>query len=188
MQSILTGTIAALAMTATAATAQDWTVDIYGGITPESTEMFNEYEELMEQGTVVGAAIFYNVLIEGVSLGLDIMRTSAELTEFPGDFAQTTSAMAVARYSVPVSPDVAIYGTAGLGFVRNGLDEEGRREFDEVGGGQLAAGARYGINDAVTAFAEVKYLTTFEDALLVDTGVDLAHKSTSILIGASFGF
>lgn len=190
MQYFLTGAIAAMAMTATAAAAQDWTVDLYGGGVLERSEEFNPgISEDLDSGTAFGATLYYSGLLDGVLIGVDVMRTSAELTEFANDFAETTSLMVVARYDIPVADNVAVYGSAGVGMIRSGLDEDGDKNFDNVAGGQVAAGLRYGVNGAFTAFGEIKYQTSFDEASLPDTSVDtLSYGATNILIGSSFGF
>ena len=98
--------------------------------------------------------------------------------------------MAIARYSVPASSGVDLYGTLGLGAVRVEYDGSTLAAAftgtDTVPGGQISLGAAVEVTPQVAIFGELTHQTTFDDASI--QGISVEYESTTLAAGVRFSF
>lgn len=185
--------IAALLASTSAAQAQSWSAEVYGGTVFDRSEDYDGISFDLDSGTAFGAGIYNTSWLGGVELGLDLMSTRADYTGFTSG-VNTLSLMAVARVPFALSGATEAYVGAGLGTIR--VEYDGGSSFpaftgdDTVAGGQLSLGIRYAFAAQSGVFAELKHQRAFDDAEIVAGGVTIpqSYSSTSLLVGVSFDF
>jgi len=182
----------ALASLATPLAAQDFSVEIFGGVTFERDQDYSGVDYPMDVGDALGVAVYYNgydSLSPNLSFGLDLFATHSLYIGYPDEYIDTVSLMAVARYEHAVSQTLSVYGGAGLGAIWNTYDFPGDRVEDIVPGGQLSIGGVYSFNDMQAVFLELRHQRGFDDASFDDLGGDTQeYHSTSLLIGYRHSF
>ena len=186
---LLVGASASLmSMIAIPAVAQDFSAEIFGGVRFEDNLDYGNIAYDTDNGTIFGLRGLYHAT-PNLSYGLELNATTANYTGFPSE-VNAQSAMAIARYSTPVSQDVDIYGTLGLGAVRVEYDGatiapsfSGK---ETVAGGQLTLGAAMEISPKVGLFGELTYQATFDTATIEN--IDTEYESKNIAVGLRFRF
>lgn len=163
---------------------------VYGGVTFEN-ELNNEsdgppaiYE--VEQGMIMGASVGIATGIEGLSFELDGAYTSASYEGYENTFA-AFSLMGNLVFEAELADRVSVYAGLGVGIVSLSY-EETDPAWDATGsgaGGQVFAGADFGLTDNLSIFGEVRYQTAFGDIEVTDTigPYDVGYSSTSVLVG-----
>lgn len=175
-------------MFALPAAAQDISAEVFGGLRFEDNLQYGALQFDTDSGTIFGVRGLFH-MTPNLAFGLELNATAAEYTGF-GTEINARSIMALARYSVPVSNTVDIYGTLGLGSIRVEYDENGVfpgfSGHDNVTGGQLSLGVAMDVAPNVGLFGELTYQTAFDDAVIAATLVE--YESTNLAIGVRFRF
>ena len=177
-----------LTMIATAAPAQDWSVDVYGGISLERTVIWDGDSYDIDQGNAFGLTVYHNSLLSGFSVGADLMGTRALYIGYPGEYVETLSLMAVIRKEFPLGTAAGAYVSGGLGLIENTFDDNGIDYSEVVPGAQVAVGVRTPVGQNVSVFGEVKHQVGLDDAYLEGQDVEQSYAAANVLVGLSFDF
>lgn len=181
--------IAALALTCAAAVpaaAQSFSAELFGGYTFETELNLNGNPFDVGSDEIFGIRGLYNITPE-VAVGLQYSRARADFSTLADRVQDVDAIQAIARYSIPVSDMVQVYGTLGLGSMHiNYTQFVGSEESTNVTGGSAAIGAIYSVSDSVGIFAELYHQAAFEDYELV--GDRLEYRATAINVGVQFRF
>jgi Outer membrane protein beta-barrel domain len=190
MNNIRLQTLAALALavTASGAAAQDWTVEVYGGLTGERTEVWDDTPYQMDSGNALGVGAYTDGLLPGFTVGVDVMGTRALYTGFPGEYIESLSLMAVLRKDFPLGQALEGYVAGGIGAIRNTYYDGPDDYSDTVAGAQLSLGLRHNLAGSSAIFGEVKHQAGLKDAYYDDLSLGQSYESTSVIAGYAFSF
>jgi hypothetical protein len=177
-----------VAASATTVSAQDWSVELYGGITLERVEVYYGDEYDMDQGYLLGVAAYNSAVLPGFVIGMDVMGTRALYTGYPGEYIESLSLMGVVRKEFPLGAGLQGYVSGGLGVIQNTYDDQGTDYSDVVPGAQIAIGGRMRVAAATSIFGEIKHQAGLRDADDSDGGVEQSFGATNVLLGLSFDF
>lgn len=170
------------------AAAQDFSAEVFGGIRFDDNLNYGTLGFDTDSGTIFGVRGLYHAT-PNLAFGLELNATTAQYTGFETE-VNARSVMALARYSVPVSDTVDVYGTLGLGSIR--VEYDGKSTFptftghDNVAGGQISLGVAMDVAPNVGLFGELIYQTAFDDAIIVGQRVE--YESTNLAVGVRFRF
>lgn len=135
-------------------------------------------------GWAMGGAIGLTTPVPGLSFELEVLKTAAQTTL--GNNYDTISVMANAEYGLALNETFEAYGSLGLGAVHV-HDYYPPNSFEAWGAGyQVSVGGRAHISEQVAVFAEYKYVNTFEDVSLGNTGTRV--PTHNLLAGLRFSF
>jgi opacity protein-like surface antigen len=173
-----------------AAMAEDWSnfyVKVYGGSTAEDSLFAGVQEWDLQQGSLIGAAVGISTPIPGLSIELDLTKSTANYAGNQNALLATL-VTANAVYSIPVSANFSLYGGAGLGYAYVLDDCISMEEWDADGtaiGGQVFIGADMMIAEGVSVFAEFRHQAALGRVEVEDQhdifGVD--YRRNTILAG-----
>jgi opacity protein-like surface antigen len=141
-----------------------------------------------EGGSIIGLRGLYHAT-PNLAFGVEVNATNAGYVGFLSSI-NSRAIMAIARYTVPVTDTVDIYGTIGLGSIR--VEYDGASDFpaftgtDQVWGGQIALGVAFALSPNIGVFGELIHQAAFEDASIVSTAVE--YRSTNVAVGLRFRF
>lgn len=131
------------------------------------------------------------VVMDGLSVEADVLRTSRDFAESKNDgFYTTTSLMGNLKYTVQLNDTFSVYGAAGLGYVW-ATDEAPGYEADYNGFGyQLIAGVSASLTDNITGLVEYRYQNQFDSkSNYADTGnYGLDLPTSTLLAGVKISF
>jgi opacity protein-like surface antigen len=178
----------ALAVTASSAAAQDWTVEVYGGLVGERTEAYDDVDYKMDSGNALGFGAYSDGILSGFTVGVDVMGTRALYVGFPGEYIESLSLMAVLRKDFPLGDALEGYVSGGIGAIRNTYDAGDVDYSDTVAGAQLSLGLRHNLAGSSAIFGEVKHQAGLKDAFYEDLSVTQSYESTSVIAGYAFSF
>ena len=179
---------AATTLLALPATAQDFSAEVFGGIRFDDTLQYNALSFATDSGTIFGVRGLYHAT-PNLAFGLELNATEAEYTGFDSS-VNARSVLVLARYSVPVSNTVDVYGTLGLGSMR--VEYDGGTGFpaftgtDTVAGGQVSLGVAVDVAPNIGLFGELIHQTAFDDAIIAGQRVE--YESTNLAVGVRFRF
>lgn len=161
--------------------------EVYGGVVLPGISTWPGDDYDMNVGPAFGASLGIGTPIPGLSVGLDVMWTSAEYTEYDNEFQRSLSGMVEVEYAVPLNDTFELYGAAGLGFVDVTYEQIGGEKLSDTGAGyQVAIGARANVLENVALFAEFKHQDTFGAA---DLGTyEVSTPTNNLLVGLRFAF
>lgn len=188
MKRVILTTACILCACTTASFAQNWSAELYGGLRISDDSSYGGTSFPVDTGASAGAAIYRKNLLPNWDFGVDFSFTQADYAGFPTS-VKSTAMIAMARYNFSTSGPVSFYGSAGVGVIKVRYD--GAAVFSTLTGqslelgGQVGLGVGYEVGD-LTLFSEVRYQSTFDDAVI--GGFAVEYNSTSILLGARFGF
>lgn len=188
MKKLLLATTCILTVSSTSVVAQNWEADIYAGARLSDDSSYGTASFPTDAGPSIGVAFYRKNLLPNWAFGVDFSATEADYSGFATKI-KSTALMAMARYDFPTSGPVGFYGSAGLGVIKVRYD--GGSSFPAFTGqslelgGQVGIGAGYEIGN-LTLYSELRYQTAFNDAII--RGVAVEYNSTSLLVGARFGF
>ncbi|EEW26312.1 outer membrane beta-barrel protein [Rhodobacter ferrooxidans] len=170
------------------AAAQNWSAEIYGGVSLQDKLKYGIMSFDTDQGTTLGFGVYNTGWVQGLALGLDVMYTNVGYIGYPTS-VDSTSLMLNARYAFPLGGATEAYVGAGLGAIN--VHYDGASAYpaftgsDVVAGGQLELGMRYKMA-AGNLFAAVKYQAAFEDARIKRETQEF--HNTSVIVGYAFNF
>jgi len=152
----LTSIFCALALTATAANAGPWNVDIFAGTNLSDNLEWGGTNYDTDSGQVFGVAVSKSdVFTPNLEIGAEISRAKSEYTCCNPNSISGTSLMATAKYNFVNNGNFQAYAGAGLGIVKVKYVNSGSYSNSEnVMGGQLTLGARYSVSPNLKAFIE----------------------------------
>ena len=188
MNKLLLTTACILCVSTTSTFAQNWSAELYGGLRISDDLNYNTTSFPVDTGPSIGAAIYRRNLLPNWDFGVDFSLTRADYAGFTTS-VKSTAMIAMARYNFPTAGPISFYGSAGVGVIKVRYD--GAAAFPAFTGqslelgGQVGLGVGYKVGD-LTLFSEVRYQGTFDDAII--RGQTVEYNSTSILLGARFGF
>lgn len=164
--------------------------EVYGGVVLPGIATWNGDDYDLKLGPALGASVGMRTPVPGLSVGLDVMWTSAEYAEavYSNQFQHSFSGMVEAEYAVPLNDTFELYGAAGLGFVDIIYEDANGDKLSDTGAGyQVAIGARANLLENVALFAEFKHQDTFGTVDLVDISTDAVSVPTNnLLVGLRF--
>jgi len=171
---------------ASPAVAQDISIEVFGGYSFERELDLNGNLFDVASDAIYGLRGFYNVS-PNIGVGLQFSQTQADFSTLTDRIQEVNAFQVLARYSMPVSSTIDVYGTIGLGAMNiNYIQFVGFEEEATVLGGSVALGARYAVNDTISIFAELYHEAALQDYELV--GDQLEYNSTSVNVGVAFRF
>ncbi len=175
------------------ATAENFAVEVYGGVPASGTEIWGSFPYFVDSGTAIGFGA-YKTGISGFELGVDVMQTRRKYTFYP-NHNKSLSVMAVARYPFDVSGNLQGYIGVGLGAIRGtyqGTGPDAPSSGSGIAfGGQLSLGMRYAFSEASSVFAEAKYQSAFNHPSIdpiSGSDFDQSYRTRSLLLGYRHGF
>lgn len=162
--------------------------EVYGGVVLPGIATWNGDDYDLNLGPALGASVGMRTPVLGLSVGLDVMWTSAEYTDYSNEFQHSLSGMVEAEYAVPLNDTFELYGAAGLGFVDIVYEDTLGDKLSDTGAGyQVAIGARANLLENVALFAEFKHQDTFGTVDLVDITTNAVSVPTNnLLVGLRF--
>jgi hypothetical protein len=169
------------------ATAQDVSVEIYGGITGKQSLIQNGVDYPMDIGSAYGAAVYVTAPVANLSFGIDYMATKAFFLGFPGEYAHTQSLMGVVRYEAPLSNSLTGYAGLGFGAMIASWENNGVTTRGVDPGAQLGLGLRYTTASGSQFFGEVKRQEAFSQVELAGGSLQEA-KSNAFVVGYRHNF
>ena len=187
MKKIL-ATLAILAASTGAASAQDWAFEIYAGKALEGTLEYRTTDYDLDPGTAFGVGV-YNQANPAFEYGLDLMKTSRTYTGFDND-VDSLSAVAVIRFPIVKTGQTTVYAGVGAGVVQVSYVGTGGDEpysgSDVVPAAQASVGAQVGLGGGSALFAEAKYQKAVKNASIdsdADSDVNQEFNGASVLFG-----
>jgi opacity protein-like surface antigen len=171
------------------ASAQDWTVDVYGGIGGDGTLAWDGDDYETGNGKAFGIGVYNTAVLDGFAIGLDVMHSGTDYTGYSDSIA-ATSVMLAGRYAFPINDQLSATFGAGIGAMAVsydvGVEKNGFSNGSAtVVGGQAEVGLRYQVQNGPTVFGAIKYQSPFDDVEF-DDGLVAEYDSTSALFGISF--
>ncbi|WP_055047209.1 porin family protein [Devosia sp. A16] len=161
--------------------------EVYGGVALPSIATWNGDDYDLKVGPAFGASFGVATPVPGLSVGLDVMWTSAEYAEavYSNEFQHSLSGMVEVEYAVPLNDTFELYGAAGLGFVGITYEDANGDKLSDAGAGyQVAIGARANVLENVALFGEFKHQDTF-DTVALGTN-DVSSPTNTLLVGLRF--
>jgi opacity protein-like surface antigen len=177
----------------------------YGGVVTQTTATFVEtfsgggesFFDTLSHGPVFGASIGVTTPIDGLSVGLDVMHTHSEFTDFDSDFTpaslDTLSIMGTVEGAYHLTPQFDLYASGGLGAMRIAYADP-----FEAGDGwtpayQVAVGLRAKVTDNLSLFTEFKHQdviapATVGDLFDNDSSVGIAKANNAVVAGLRFNY
>lgn len=180
--------VVALMVCMSPTSAQDLSIDVYGGFSPDSTLAWDGDNYGMDTGTALGFGIYTSGLIEGFAIGVDFMASGADYTGY-SDSISAVSLMAAGRYAIPLNDNLSATLAGGLGAMRVTYDLGQQNNGYSSGtstvfGGQAEIGLRYQLENGPAFFGAVKYQSNFDDVEF-DDGLVVEYNTTSLILGVS---
>jgi len=173
------------------ASAQDWTIDVYGGLGADNSLLWDGDAFDTGNATAFGLGVYKTALLDGFAIGVDVMASDADYIG-DTDSISATSVMLASRYALPISDSLSATFGAGLGAMavsyNVGQESNGYTDVSKtVAGGQAEIGLSYQVANSPAVFGAVKYQAPFGDVEFDDgLGLVIEYNSTSLLFGLSF--
>lgn len=188
--------LAALLLASSPALAQeDWGefyAKVYGGVTLPGPLVWDRglapgATFAVDRGWLAGGAVGVVTPIEGLSLELDVTRSTSLYTGFPNSLTGTT-VMGNVVFTAPVAEMFSIYGGGGAGVVSVSYDNASLNALDSSGtsaAGQVFAGASLDLTSNFSIFGEARYQTAFGYVRATDsvTTYNIGFSRTAFLGG-----
>lgn len=184
------GAALAAAGLGSAAQAQNWSAEVFGGARLEGELGYGGADLDTDTGYFYGVRGLYTPGNPNLSYGLEISRSEAEYTGL-GARSSATGAFGILRYTLPTKGPISPYVTAGLGVLD--VDYNGATAGaafsgnDQQLGGSLALGVAYEVSDRVGIFGEFNHRRAFEDSTIAGVG-DVEYQSNNVAVGVRFNF
>ncbi|MBL9050437.1 MAG: porin family protein [Tabrizicola sp.] len=170
------------------ASAQDWSIDVYGGMVADGSLIWDGDAYDTGNGKTLGFGIYSTAMVNGLALGVDVMSSGTDYVDYT-DSISAVSLMLAGRYAIPLGDRLSATLGGGIGAMRVSYDagEEAGFASDSstVLGGQAELGLRYQMEGGPTVFGAVKYQSTFGDVEF-DDGLVAEYDTTSAILGISF--
>lgn len=171
-----------------AASAQDISVDVYGGVDRDGSLVWAAGDYDTGNGRALGVGVYSDGLVNGFALGVDLMSSGTDYVDFT-DSISAVSLMVAGRYAMPLTDNLSATLGGGIGAMRVSYDAGQEVGFASdsatVLGGQAELGVRYQLDAGPALFGAVKYQTTFSDVEF-DDGLVAEYDTTNFLLGLSF--
>lgn len=172
------------------ASAQDWSIDLYGGIDLKGNLVWDGDSYSTGNGTAFGFGAYSTGLVDGLALGVDVMSAGTDYVDFT-DSISAVSVMLAGRYAIPLSGSLSATVGGGVGAMRVSYDpgqETGgfASGSETVAGGQAEIGLRYQVDGGPTVFGALKHQSAFGNVEF-DDGLVAEFNTTNVLVGVSFG-
>lgn len=145
----------------------------------------DEYD--LEPGYAVAASVGV-VVIDGLSVELDLFHASRTLSVNDDMHIDTTSLMANLKYTAHLNEMFGIYIAGGLGIVAADEVEPGEVDDGSAFGYQVILGASANLTDNFALLAEVRHQNTFAGVELSDSGISIDVPTTAVLVGGKVSF
>lgn len=161
--------VAALLLTTGIASAQDWSIEAFGGVSLKNNLTYNLIPYDTDAGTTYGIGFSKSdVFTQNLEVGFELSNTTAEYTLYRPNSITGLAGMVTAEYNFVNSGAFAAYGGIGLGaiLVTYHNDTSSYTNSAVVAGGQVTLGARYAVSDRFGVFVEARYLSAFSDAIV----------------------
>ncbi len=183
----------ALSASGAVAHAQDWNVDVFGGIALTNTLLWDTLSYDTNQGAVYGIGVSKSgVFTPNLEVGFELSHTQVEYNGFEPNSIAGLAAMVTAEYTVFSNNGFEAYGGVGLGAVNvtytNSLSSYANSEV--VAGGQAVLGLRYAVSDRIKLFTEARYIGTFTDPVVAYSPANRTAEfnATNIVFGVRASF
>ena len=176
------------ALTATGASAQGWNASILGGPSFYPALSINGTHNGMDTGFNVGGRLGYDIGDDygfpGLTLAVDTFYNQAHYQGTSSDFSSLSfMGNALYHFNFQQSP-FGVYGGAGLGAVRTGVDAPVGSGDSTVLGWQAIGGVDYQFNQRTSLFAEYRYLNAHDANVAALGGV--GNTSNNLSFGVKF--
>jgi opacity protein-like surface antigen len=177
----------------------------YGGVVTQTTATFIEtfsdgfpesFFDTLSHGPAFGASIGVTTPIDGLSVGLDLMHTHADITDFSPDFPatiDTLSVMGTVEGAYHLTPQFDLYASGGLGAMAVHYADPTVAVDGMAPAYQVAVGLRAKVTDNLSLFTEFKHQDVFTGANVgdpfdEDSTVTIAKANNAVLAGLRFSF
>ncbi|MBL4807968.1 MAG: porin family protein [Rhodobacteraceae bacterium] len=187
-------TAAVIALSTGAVAAQDWNVDVFGGLTFENDLEWDSGQYDTNAGSMFGVGISKsNVFAPNIEVGLEVSYSESVYSGNEPNYISGLAVMATVEYNFISNGDFEAYGGIGLGAVNVTYDNSALsdKRSEVVFGGQVVLGARYAVSDTMQIFVEGRYLDTFSDAVVARPAPSTAtaeYNVGAVVAGLRIGF
>lgn len=165
-------------------------VKVMGGVTLANT-LFSDGDVDYGMGYAFGATFGVNLPVEGLSVEIDALRTSADDDGVCAPYTcrlGSTTLMANAVFSGDLGA-FSLFGGAGVGLVSLDLDLGGPSDYSGMGAGfQVFAGAEMPVAENLALSLEGRYQSSFDDIEVCDSSCPAEYSRTSVLAGLKLSF
>jgi opacity protein-like surface antigen len=212
LKALTTLTLIILPGTALAADWGGFYAQIYGGVRTQGDTTFSDPEEVIDalspddaplfsesftlnSGPAFGGSVGLRTPIDGLSVGVDVMHTHTNFTDFTDQDVDTLSIMGTVEGAYHLSDRFDLYATGGLGAMNIAVTDH--ENPNNVTNGwapayEAAAGIRLKATDNLSLFTEIKHQDVFTAAAQPLPGSDSTGfesvGTTSVLAGLLLSF
>jgi opacity protein-like surface antigen len=187
MKSRLLLAAAAAALFTTAADAQGWHAEFFGGGTWTPHLSLGPSSVNTDTGFNAGGRLGYDLDdwfgMSGLSLDADLFYTQSHLTATPARLS-SLSMMGDLIYRVDLGLPVGVYGGGGVGAVRTMLNSPTVDDGSTVFGWQVLGGVDYQFTPNSTMFVEYRHLSAHDANIAPFTRV--GDTSNNVSVGLKF--
>lgn len=165
-------------------------IETFGGGFPES------FFDTLSHGPAFGASVGVTTPIDGLSVGIDVMHTHADFSDFDPDFPaslETLSVMGTVEGAYHLTPQFDLYASGGLGAMAVHYTDPTVAADGIAPAYQVAVGLRAKVTDNLSVFTEFKHQdmivpASIGDAFHDDSTVTIAKANNAVLAGLRFNF
>lgn len=175
---------AGLALSATAATAADWSAEFFAGRGTQGTLAYGGTDYELKQGSVTGVGLWHDY--GQIEAGIELTHASNGWVGYPTETQIGLSAMLSGRLTLVEEGAFTAYIGAGVGPVRVTYDYSSGSDHGWTWGGQISLGMRYAVTDKLAIFGEVRAMDTFSDAVIDGDAVEYLRRDVVIGVRQSF--
>ena len=177
----------------------------YGGVVTQTTATFVEtffdgfhesFFDTLSHGPTFGASIGVTTPVDGLSVGIDVMHTHADFTDFSPDFPaslDTLSVMGTVEGAYHLTPQFDLYASGGLGAMAVHYSDPDVATDGVTPAYQVAVGLRAKVTDNLSVFTELKHQdmiipANIGDPFDDDATLTVAKANNALLAGVRFSF